>query len=110
MYIIILGKKTGTTFPIKVQDKEVNVLLDTGAEKSFMSTAMLMKLNLVVSTANKPKLHNASGRDIKTQGIVVVDFRLGNSSFKQESVVCDNLVRPMILGCDFTVTRYIGAI
>ena len=27
-------RTTGTTFPISVQDKEVNVLLDTGAEKS----------------------------------------------------------------------------
>ena len=110
VYNIILGKETGTTFPIKVQDKEVNVLLDTGAEKSCMSTAMLMKLNLVLSNANKPRLHNASGRDMKTQGIVFVDFRLGNTNFKQEFVVCDDLVRPMILGCDFTVNQYIGVI
>ena len=110
MYNIILGKKTGTMFPIKVQDKEVNVLLDTGAEKSCMSTAMLMKLNLVLSTANKLRLCNASGRDMKTQGIVVVDFRLGNTNFKQEFVVCDDLVRPMILGYDFMVNQYIGVI
>ena len=110
MYNIILGKKTGTMFPIKVQDKEVNVLLDTGAEKSCMSTAILMKLNLVLSTTNKPRLHNASGRDMKTQGIVVVDFGLGNTNFKQEFVVCDDIVRPMILGCDFTVNQYIGDI
>ena len=71
MYNIILQKKTGTTLPINVQDKKVNVLLDTGAEKSCMSTSKLMKLNLVLSTTNKPKLHNASGRDMKTQGIVL---------------------------------------
>ena len=71
---------------------------------------MLMKLNLVLSTTNKPRLHNASGRDMKTQGIVVVDFRLGNTNFKQEFVVCDHLVRPMILGCDFMVNQYIGVI
>ena len=63
-----------------------------------------------LSTANKPRLCNASGRDIKTQGIVVVDFRLGNTNFKQEFVVCEDLVRPMNLGRDFTVTQYIGVI
>ena len=100
----------GTTLPIIVQDKEVNVLLDTDAEKSCMSTAMLMKLNLVLSTTNKPRLHNASRRDMKTQDIVIVDFRLGNTNFKQEFVVCNDPVRPMILGCHFTVTKYIGVI
>ena len=62
-----------------------------------------------LSTANKPKLCNASGRDIKTQGIVVVDFRLGNANFKQD-LLCEDLVRPMNLGRDFTVTQYIGVI
>ena len=100
----------GTTFPSQVQDKEVNVLLDTGTEMSCILTAMLMKLNLVLSTANKPKLHNSSRRDMKTQGVVIVDFRLGNTNFKQEFVVCDKLVRPMILECDFTVTQYISVI
>ena len=37
VFNIILGKETGTTFPIGVQDKEVNALLDTGAEKSCIS-------------------------------------------------------------------------
>ena len=71
---------------------------------------MLMKLNLVLSTANKPKLHNSSRRDMKTQGVVIVDFRLGNTNFKQEFVVCDKLVRPMILECDFTVTQYVSTL
>ena len=69
-----------------------------------------MKLNLVLSTTNKPRICNASGRDIKTQGIVVVDFRLGNTNLKQEFVVCDDLVRPMILRSEFAVNQYIGII
>ena len=108
MYNIILGKKTGTTFPIQVQDKEINVLIDTGAEKSCMSTATLMRLNLVLSTVKKPRLHNAS--EMKMQGNAVIDVRLGNTKFKQEFVVCDDLVRPMILERNFTVTQYIGII
>ena len=40
VFNIILGKETGTTFPISVQDKEVNALLDTGAEKSWTWTCL----------------------------------------------------------------------
>ena len=69
-----------------------------------------MKLNLVLSTTNKPELHNASGRDMKTQGIVVVDYRLGNTNFKQKFVVCEDHMRTMISGHDFTVTQYIDII
>ena len=34
----------GTTFPVSIQDKEINALLDTGAEKSCMSTDMLVHI------------------------------------------------------------------
>ena len=40
VFNIILGKKTGTTFPVSIQDKEINALLDTGAEKSCISIDM----------------------------------------------------------------------
>ena len=46
IFNIILDKETGTMFPIDVQDKEVNALLDTGAEKSCMSMDMFARLKL----------------------------------------------------------------
>ena len=69
IFNIILGNEIGTTFPISVQDKEVNALLDTGAEKSCMSMDMFARLKLPLNAANVPKLRNASGRDIKTHEV-----------------------------------------
>ena len=68
IFNIILGKETGTTFPISIQDREV------------------------------PKLRNASGRDMKMHGVMTTKFKMGNTIFTQEFVVCDNLVRPIIIG------------
>ena len=108
VFIIVLGKETGTTFPISVQDKEVNTLLDTGAEKSCMSMDMFARVRLPLNAAKVPKLRNASGRDIKTHGVMKMKFKMGNTIFIQEFVVCDNRVRPIIIGRDFTVKNFIG--
>ena len=59
VFNIILGKETGTTFLISVQDKEVNALLDTGTEKSCMSMDMFARLKLSLNVAKVPKLRNA---------------------------------------------------
>ena len=58
----------GTTFPVSIQDKEINALLDTGAEKSCMSIDMFARLRLSINTGRTPKLRNASGKDMKTHG------------------------------------------
>ena len=108
VFNIILGKETGTTFPVSVQDKGVNALLDTGAEKRCMSMDMFAGLKLPLNVAKIPKLRNASGKDMKMHGVTTVKFRVGNTIFTQEFVVCDNLVRPIIIGRDFTVNNFIG--
>ena len=51
VFNIIVGKETGTTFPISVQDKEVNALLDTGAEKSCICLDMFSRLKLPLNVA-----------------------------------------------------------
>ena len=83
VFNIILGKETGTMFPISVQDKEVNALLDTWAEKSCMSMDMFARLKLPLNVAKVPKLRNPSGRDIKTHGVMTTKFKMGNTIFIQ---------------------------
>ena len=39
------------------------------------------------------KLRNASGRDIKIHGVTTTKFKMGNTIFTQEFVVCENLLR-----------------
>ena len=96
---------TLTTFPVCIQDKEINALLDTGAEKSCMSIDMFAKLKLSINAGKTPKLTNASGKDMKTHGVMTVEFKMGNTIFVQDFVVCEDLVRPIIIGRDFTVSN-----
>ena len=76
---IILGKKRGTTFPVSIQDKEINALLNTGSEKSFMSMDMFARLRLSINTGRTPKLTNALGKDMKAHGVTTVKFKMGNT-------------------------------
>ena len=100
----------GTSFPVCIQDKEINALLDTGAEKSCMSIDMFAKLKLSINAGKTPKLRNASGKDMETHGMMTAKFKMGNIIFVQDFVVCEDLVRPIIIGRDFTVSNFIGVI
>ena len=100
----------GTTFPVSIQDKEINALLDTGAEKSCMSIDMFARLRLSINTGRTPKFGNASGKDMKSHWVTTVKFTMGNTIFTQDFVVCDDLVRPIIIRRYFTVNNYTGII
>ena len=100
----------GTTFLVSIQDKEIIVLLDTGAEKSCISIDMFTRLKLSINAGRTPKLRNASGKDMKTHGVTTVKFKMGNSIFVQDFIICEDLVRPIIIGRDFIVGNFIGII
>ena len=52
----------GTTFPVCIQDKEINALLDTGAEKSCMSIDMFAKLKLSINAGKQQNLEIHLGK------------------------------------------------
>ena len=85
------------TFPGSVQDKQVKTLLDTGAEKSSMSMDLFGRLKLSLNASKVPKLRNASCRDMVTHGVMTVKFKMGNTIFSQEFVVCKDSVQLMII-------------
>ena len=94
----------GTTFPVCIQDKEVN------AEKSCMSIDMFAKLKLLINAGKIQKLRNASGKDMKTHGVMTAKSKMGNTIFVQDFIVCEDLVGPIIIGRYFTVNNLIGVI
>ena len=100
----------GTTFPVSIQDKEINALLDMGAEKSCISIDMFTRLKLSINVERTPKLRNASGMDMKIHGLTTIKFKMGNTIFVQDFMICEDLVRPCIIGRDFTVSNFIGII
>ena len=100
----------GTTFPVSIQEKEINTLLDMGAEKSCISIDVFTRLKVSINVEKTPKLRNASGKDMKTHGVMTIKFKMGNTIFVQDVVICEDLVSPIIIGRDFTVSNFIGII
>ena len=47
---------------------------------------------------------------MKTHGVMTAKFKMGNTIFVQDFVVCEDLVRPIIIGRDFTVRNFTGVI
>ena len=108
MFLILYWVRKQELCSLLVYRTEINALLDTGAEQSCMSMDMFARLKLPINVVKVPKLRNASDKDMKTHGVMTVKFKMGNTIFTQEFEVCDNLVRPIIIGRDFTVNNFIG--
>ena len=47
---------------------------------------------------------------MKTHEVMTVKFKMGNIIFVQDFVVCEDLVRPIIICRDFTVRNFRGVI
>ena len=47
---------------------------------------------------------------MKTHAVTTIKFKMGNTIFVQDFVICEDLVRPIIIGRDFTVNNFIGII
>ena len=105
---VIIGSEQGTTFPTKVGSTICNALIDTGATKSCMSesyckTLHLDSLHSLVNTCVK----SATGSNLSPLGIVNCPLKLGNTTFVNDFIVCQNLTRSLILGKDFLMKNHI---
>ena len=47
---------------------------------------------------------------MKTHGVMTIKFKMENTIFVQDFVICEDLVRPINIGRDFTVSNFIGII
>ena len=88
-------------FPPPPQTK-CNVLIDTGAMKSCMSQAYYQQLMLPATrTLHSCNIKSANGTNLCPIGIIEGEFKIGTKEYKNDFIVCKNLVRPCILGADF---------
>ena len=105
---VIIGSEQGTTFPTKVGSTLCNTLIDTSATKSCMSVSYYKTLHLdsihsIVNTC----VRSATGSNLSPLGIVNCSLNLGNTTFVNDFIVCQNLTRPLILGKDFLMKNHI---
>ena len=105
---VIIGSEQGTTFPTKVGSTICNALIDTGATKSCMSESYYKTLHLdSIHSVVNTRVKSATGSNLSPLGIVNCPLKLGNTTFVNDFIVCQNLTRPLILGKDFLMKNHI---
>ena len=100
--MVTVGSAMGATIPTTFGQTKCNVLIDTGAMKSCMSQAYYQQLMLPATrTIHSCNIKSANGTNLCPIGITECEFKIGMKEYKNDFIVCKNLVRPCILGADF---------
>ena len=100
--MVTVGSVLGATIPTTFGQTKCNVLIDTGAMKSCMSQAYYQQLMLPATrTIHSCNIKSANGTNLCPIGITECEFKIGTKEYKNDFIVCKNLVRPCILGTDF---------
>ena len=93
------GSTKGTTFKINVDGLVFSSLFDTGAQVSCIKYDTVAALGLLGQVSdNNINVRTANGQDMGVKGSVMVNFKIGPSSFTHKFIVCEGLTRPFILG------------
>ena len=99
---IQIGSTKGTTFKINVGGLVFSFLFDTGAQFNCIKYDMVATLGLLSQISdNNISIRKENGQDMSVRGSVMVNFKIGPSSFSDKFVVCQGLTRPIILGEEF---------
>ena len=100
--MVTVGSAIGATIPTTFGQTKCNILIDTGAMKSCMSQAYYQQLMLPATrTLHSCNIKSANGTNLCPIGVTECEFKIGMKEYKNDFIVCKNLVRPCILGTDF---------
>ena len=97
-----MASAIGARIPTTFGQTKCNVLVDTGAMKSCMSQAYYQQLMLPTTRPiHTYQVKSANGSNLCPIRITECEFKIGQKEYKNDFVVCKNLIRPCILGIDF---------
>ena len=100
--MVTVGSAIEATIPTTFGQTKCNVLIDTGAMRSCMSQAYYQQLMLpAIRTIHSCNIKSANGTNLCPIEITESEFKIGTKEYKNDFIVCKNLVRPCILGADF---------
>ena len=100
--MVTVGSAIGATIPTTFGQTKCNVLIDTGAMKSCMSQAYYQQLMLPATRSiHSFSIKSANGTNLCPIGFTECEFKIGTKEYKNDFIVCKNLVWPCILGTDF---------
>ena len=100
--MVTVGSAVGAIIPTTFGQTKCNVLIDTGAMKSCMSQAYYQQLMLPATRLiHTFSIKSANETNLCPIGITECEFKIGTKEYKNDFIVCKNLVRLYILGIDF---------
>ena len=100
--MVTVGSAIGATIPTTFEQTKCNVLIDTGAMKRCMSQAHHQQLMLPTTRPiHTYMVKSANGGNLCPIEITECEFKIGQKQYRNDFVVCKNLIRPCILGTDF---------
>ena len=100
--MVTVGSAIGATIPTTFGQTKCNVLIDTGVMKSCMNQAYYQQLMLPATrTIHSCNIKSANGTNLCPIGTTECEFKIGTKEYKNDFIVCKNLVWPCILGADF---------
>ena len=107
----MVGSAIGATIPTTLGQTKCNVLVDTGAMKSCMSQTYYQQLMLPITRPiHTYQVKSANGSNLCPIGITECELKTGQKEYKNDFVLCKNLIRPCILGIDFLKKHGIFAV
>ena len=109
-FTIAWGKATGTAFPIDFGNKCYNALYDTGTGCRLINHSTYKALGLDLDKEYQPEVRTATGENMGALDQITCTFTINNAPFTQSFLVCRHMMRPVILGTDFTATNFVGVI
>ena len=94
--MVTVGSAIGATIPTTFGQTKCNILIHTGAMKSCMSQAYYQQLMLPATrTIQSCNIKSANGTNLCPIGITECEFKIGTKEYKNDFIVCKNLVRPL---------------
>ena len=91
--MVTVGSAIGATIPTTFGQTKCNALIDTGAMKSCMSQAYYQQLMLpATKTIHSCNIKSANGTNLCPIGITECEFKIGTKEYKNDFIVCKNLV------------------
>ena len=91
--MVTVGSAIGATIPTTFGQTKCNVLIDTGAMKSCMSQAYYQQLTLPATRSiHSFSIKSANGTNLCPIGITECEFKTGTKEYKNDFIVCKNLV------------------
>jgi clan AA aspartic protease (TIGR02281 family) len=87
---------------VKIGNKFVRALVDTGSSKTIIAARLAYKLGITNISKNKASsLITADGNSLKTVGVAAITIKIGNLAVPFDTYVASDLQNELILGLDF---------